>query len=89
MKRFIQFFLLFAVIVQAGCVEPVIRRDKPIMARHNVPGYYGNGHDDEMCPDGICYAKDCQESGYYYNGYQENGWRYCVVRKEDLQKEDP
>jgi len=26
----------------------------------------------ECCP--------CQESGYYYNGYNENGWRYCVVK---------
>lgn len=22
------------------------------------------------------------ESGYYYNGYQENGWRYCIIRKD-------
>jgi hypothetical protein len=20
------------------------------------------------------------QSGYYYNGYKENGWRYCVVK---------
>ena len=20
------------------------------------------------------------QSGYYYNGYQENGWRFCIAR---------
>ncbi|MBS0288877.1 MAG: hypothetical protein JSS07_02410 [Proteobacteria bacterium] len=29
--------------------------------------YYQNCCDDENA-----------QSGYYYNGYQENGWRYCV-----------
>jgi uncharacterized protein YceK len=31
------------------------------------------------------YANTCcndenYQSGYYYNGYKENGWRYCVVK---------
>lgn len=48
-----------------------------VRAKHNVPGYYGTGHDDELC-EGPC---DCPESGYYYNGYREHGWRYCIIRK--------
>jgi hypothetical protein len=29
---------------------------------------------DKSCCDG-----PNAQSGYYYNGYKENGWKYCVV----------
>lgn len=29
-----------------------------------------------------CCNATAYESGYYYNGYQENGWRYCVIQKD-------
>ncbi len=28
-----------------------------------------------------CCNSTAYESGYYYNGYQENGWRYCIIQK--------
>ncbi|MBS0285837.1 MAG: hypothetical protein JSR17_00555 [Proteobacteria bacterium] len=32
-----------------------------------------------------CCAEENYQSGYYYNGYHENGWRYCVSKKVDAQ----
>ncbi len=26
------------------------------------------------------------QSGYYYNGYKENGWRYCIAKPVDYIK---
>lgn len=28
-----------------------------------------------------CCNDENYQSGYYYNGYQENGWRYCVSKR--------
>lgn len=30
-----------------------------------------------------CCNDENYQSGYYYNGYKENGWRYCVGNKKE------
>lgn len=32
-----------------------------------------------------CCNDENYQSGYYYNGYKENGWRYCVGKKVEFQ----
>lgn len=81
MRVLMKMLLLVITGLTLSACDVMLPRDKngpaATYARHNVPGYYGTGHDDELC-EGPC---DCPESGYYYNGYRENGWRYCIAKK--------
>lgn len=39
------------------------------------------GKNDTVYVNPDCCNQENFQSGYYYNGYQENGWRYCVVKR--------
>jgi hypothetical protein len=60
--------VLFAIIgstMMAGCNN--------VAYRGNTNAYY----DLTQC----CCDNPCNETGYYYNGYRENGFRYCVAKR--------
>jgi hypothetical protein len=65
MKAFVTFLILFSLGTISGC--------------NNVSSFASNDAMTNQLAGSCCNDENFQ-SGYYYNGYNENGWRYCVVK---------
>ena len=65
MKAFVTILMILSFCVLTGC--------------NNMYSFASVDATDNQNTATCCNDVNYQ-SGYYYNGYKENGWRYCVVK---------
>jgi hypothetical protein len=65
MKAFVTFLTFFSLGMITGCSNVSTAASNDVI---------------NNALTGSCCNDENYQSGYYYNGYNENGWRYCVVK---------